>query len=190
MKEEKSAKSWAWGQKTRGRRERRRRVSVSFPPREGIAGSRSVGQRAVGLQQHGRLSSRHTVATLHQVDQSYFVETKEFARGARRHLDPVSSHAFSTVIPHLPRPRSRLNPANAGNLVNASRVELRCVIWSFTNAPLSRVSTHAMVCVDIKHRRSIEPMSDRYVSIRSRFYSRSISYPCFACSLKVYRDFI
>lgn len=130
MKEEKSAKSWAWGQKTRGRRERRRRVSVSFPPREGIAGSRSVGQRAVGLQQHGRLSSRHTVATLHQVDQSYFVETKEFARGARRHLDPVSSHAFSTVIPHLPRPHFPFKPCECreSRKCVSSRAALRDLI--------------------------------------------------------------
>lgn len=105
-KKRQAGRGSARGQKTRGRVGDEGK-SVSFPRREGIAGSRSVGQRAVDLQ-HGRLTSRHTVATLHQVDQSYFVETKEFARGARRHLDLVSSHAFSTIILHLPR----LNPAN------------------------------------------------------------------------------
>lgn len=97
------------------------RVSVSFPPREGIAGSPSGGQRALDFQQHGRLTPTHR-ATLHQVDQSYFVETREFARGGRRHLDLVSSHAFFTII--SPRPL----PDPTTNLVNASRVELRCVI--------------------------------------------------------------
>lgn len=157
-------------------------MSVSFPPREGIASSRSVGQRAVNLQQHGRLTSRHTVATLHQVDQSYFVETREFARRSRRHLDLVSSHAFSTIILHPP---FSINPCECEDLGKcvSSRAVLRDLIVRrrHERTPLACLDS----CDGVRwHWRSIEPMSDRYVSISLLWDSRSIIYLSFVCSLK------